>query len=118
MEKAIIGDFIYHIGKVIEVITSKGGIKSADTSVQAVVRMWDENLLILKVEKKIENYIKKGDIVLADYTPISDRSPYRKTTIIKILPAQQGEAIWNEFRIEYEKRREGGVKKQPMPYIR
>lgn len=118
MVKAIIGDFIYHVGKVIEVIPSKNGVKSADKSVQAVVRMWDENLLILKVEKKIEAVIKKDDIVIADYTPLSDRSPYRKMTIVKILPPEKGQSVWNAFREEYEKRKEGAIKKQPMPYIR
>jgi len=118
VKKAHTGDFIYHIGKVIEVISTKGGIKSADATTQAVVRMWDENLLILKVDKKLANGIKKDDYVLADYTPLSEQSPYRKMTIVKILPNEKGEMIWHEFRAEYERRKQGDIKRQPMPYIR
>lgn len=80
--------------------------------------MWDENLLILKVDKKISGKLKKGDIVLADYTPISDSSPYRRMIVTKIIPKERGESILGEFRSEHEKRKQGEVKRAPMPYIR
>jgi len=80
--------------------------------------MWDDNLIILRIEKKIGNKIKKGDFVLADYSPISDNSPYRKMIVTKILPKEKGEFIWGEFRSEYEKKRPGEARRQPMPYIR
>ncbi|MFH1221480.1 MAG: hypothetical protein V1492_00155 [Candidatus Micrarchaeota archaeon] len=87
---------------------------------EAVIRMWDENLLILKVDKKLEAVIKKDDFVLADYTPISDKSPYRKLLITKIIPKEKAMPIWNEFKEELEKKKDQGQRKmaQPSPYIR
>ena|GEM_PF-754710 len=117
-EQVITGDLIYHIGKVRDVLTGKG--KSADPAVQAVVKMWDGNLLILKVEKKIASKIKKDNFILADYSPLSDKSPYRRMTVIKILSSGQGESIWEEFTSELDRRKEQKQKvvRSPMPYIR
>ena len=108
--------FIYHIGRVIDVISGKG--KSADNTVQAIVRMWDGNLLILKVANKIAGKIKKDNFVIIDYSPISDKSPYRKMTIVKILSNDKGEAIWDEFKREFSRRKEHKIPKKQMPYIR
>ena len=51
---------MYHIGIVQHVILpDRKGVISADASVQAVVRMWDNNLLILLVDKRIGKKIRK-----------------------------------------------------------
>jgi len=119
-EQVITGDFIYHIGKVIDVLPAKG--KTADKTVQAVVKMWDGNLLILKVEKRISSKVRKKDFILADYSPVSDKSPYRRMSVVKILAERQGESIWNEFSSELSRRKEQkqqkAVRKPSMPYIR
>jgi len=97
---------MYHIGLVQYVISpSSKGMVSSDTSVQSVVRMWDENLLILGVDKKLLGKIRKGDYVLADYTPLSPESGHRKLTIIKILPSDEARMIWEEFQSEFERRK-------------
>ncbi|NYZ76983.1 hypothetical protein H0O02_01565 [Candidatus Micrarchaeota archaeon] len=90
---------MYHIGKTVEVISQAKDrrIKSADTKVQALVAMWDENMLVLEVDKKIAGALAAGDYVLADYSPVSEESPYRKMIITKILPAEKGRKIWDEF---------------------
>lgn len=87
------------------IISPGRGIVASDASVQAVVKMWDENLLILGVDKKIAKIVKKGDYVIADYTPLSDVSANRKLTLIKILPVETGSKIWAEFQDEYDRRR-------------
>jgi len=107
---------IYHIGKVMDVLPAKG--KTSDKTVQAVVKMWDGNLLILKVANKIDSKIKKDNFVLTDYSPLSDKSPYRRMTIVKILSDNQGESIWDEFKRELNRRKEQKIMKKPMPYIR
>jgi len=94
------------------VISPGKGIVGSDASVQAVVKMWDANLLILGVDRKLAKIVKKGDYVLADYTPLSDNSPNRKLLLIKILPVDAGSRIWAEFQDEYDRRR---AKPQPQP---
>ncbi len=97
---------MYHIGIVLYLISpDKNGVVSADDTVQTVVRMWDQNLLILLVDKKIAKKVKKGDYVLGDYTPISETSNHRKLLISKILSKHEGKEIWEEFEAEYHKQR-------------
>ncbi len=80
--------------------------------------MWDGNLLILKVASSISSKIKKNNYVLADYSPLSDKSPYRKMTVVKILSDSQGREIWSEFERELNRRSENKIVKKQMPYIR
>ncbi len=95
---------MYHIGIVLHVVGSGKGVVSADDSVQAVVRMWDSNLLILAVDGKIGGKVKKNDYVLADYTPLTPESGNRRMVIVKVLPETEGSKIWAEFSDEYGKR--------------
>jgi len=112
---------MYHIGIVEYMISpSQKGMVSSDDTVQAVVRMWDENLLILLVDKKICNKVKKGDYVLSDYTPMTPTSKHRKLYITKILPKDEGSKIWNEFQAEADRRKNMSKQLQESyaPYIR
>jgi hypothetical protein len=95
---------MYHIG-IVQHLISPGKAVSSDASVQAVVRMWDANLLILGVEKKIGRKVRKNDFVLADYTPLSPESNHRKLTIVKILPPEEGSRIWADFQDELDRKR-------------
>lgn len=113
---------MYHIGMIQYVILpDRKGVISADETVQAVVRMWDNNLLILLVDKKIGKRVKSGDYVLSDYTPMSPTSKHRKLYITKILPKNEGSKIWKEFEKEYT-RRKVAIQQQystpPVRYIR
>lgn len=97
---------MYHIGIIQHIVWSnKNGVISSDDSVQAVVRMWDDNLLILGVDSKLSKKVKKNDYVLADYTPLAAESRHRKLTVIKILPASEGSKIWGEFQDELDRRK-------------
>lgn len=97
---------MYHIGIIEYIVSPKTkGVVSADDSVQALVKMWDNNLLILPVHKKISSKIKKGQYVLNDYTPMSPTSRYRNLFVIKILPEKEGKAIWKRFQEEFERRK-------------
>lgn len=90
------------------VISNNKGTKGTD-STEAVIRMWDENLMILTVDKKISKNIKKGDYVIADYSPLSSQSPHRKMLITKILSSEEGGKIWLEFRNESDRRKMYGT---------
>ena len=60
---------MYHPGKVIAVLSARDKNISADNSVQATLRMWDENVLTMAVSPKIASKIREGDLVLVDYRP-------------------------------------------------
>ena len=117
---------MFHVGKVKRVISPKNkNVISADISIQASVKMWDENTLILEVDKKIAGKLKDGDFIVADYRPISGESPYRKMAICKILRGEIGKKLFKEFNEEFQnkkkKKEEASVQVQtpsPMPYIR
>jgi hypothetical protein len=116
---------MFHIGKVKKMILpKKKDVISADTSVQAMVRMWDDNLLLLEVDSKIAEKIKDNDHVIADYRPVANDSPHRKMLIIKIIKGELGKKIFKEFREEFEKRKQKAQaasheqSESPMPYIR
>ncbi|MBN1170226.1 hypothetical protein JXA56_04320 [Candidatus Micrarchaeota archaeon] len=97
---------MYHIGIVENIVSPKTkGVVSADDSVQALIKMWDNNLLILPVHRKISGSIKKGDYVLNDYTPMSPTSRYRNLFVIKILSEKEGKQIWQKFQEELERRK-------------
>ncbi|MEW6722446.1 MAG: hypothetical protein AB1324_04235 [Candidatus Micrarchaeota archaeon] len=83
----------------------KNGVLSADASVQALVTMWDRNLLILGVERRLAKAIKNGDYVLVDYRPVSPQSRQRKLSVMKILPPSEGSKIWGAFQDELERRK-------------
>ncbi len=114
---------MYHIGVIQNVLSPRSkGMVSSDSSTQAVVRMWDENLLILGVDKKISARVKKGDYVLADYSPLAPESGHRRLCITKIIPSEMGRLVWNTFQGEFERRKNIGQQPQPQPgqmrYIR
>lgn len=93
----------YHVGRVLEILSEKD-TESSDLSVQAVVETWDENIITYLVDPKIKDKIKVGDIVLIDYNP-TEKQPFRpKEIIIKILPNEKGEKIWNYYKEFFRKR--------------
>ena len=98
---------MYHIGKIVEVISHAKDkkMKSADKTVQAVVRMWDENMLILEVDNKIAKNILPGDYVIVNYSPMGPSAHHRKMLITKVLSRDKGKKIWNEFTKELSRKK-------------
>ena len=99
--------FMYHPGKVIAVISPKEkGVASSDTSVQATMRMWDENVLTMLVAPKIAPRVREGDIVLADYRPEQGMTvPVPRHTVVKILYGKTADKVWREYREVHDKRK-------------
>ena len=112
---------MYHPGKVVAVLSpSDKGIMSADASVQATLRMWDENVLTMLVSPKLASKVKEGDIVLCDYRPEEKMSvPVPRNVVVKILRGKQAEKMWAEYREVHEKksRRESKEKQSQQSYI-
>lgn len=105
---------MYHPGKVIAVLSPKDkGTLSSDASVQATLRMWDENVLTMEVEQKIAGRLSAGDIVLADYRPMKGLSvPVPRNIVVKILKGKQADAMWREYKEVHEKRRRHDIKEK------
>lgn len=109
---------MYHPGKVLEIIsTNNKDIKASDETTQAVVEMWDENQLTFLVEQKLSKKVKKGDVVLVDYTPISEKIPLPKHLIVKVINGKTGLSIWNSYKRYHDKNRQAMTKnmQQNMP---
>ena len=101
---------IFHPGKVLDVYFDgkrflKGRSKKDFSEVHALVEMWDENIFFLKVSPVIAGKIKKDDIVLVDYAPISDKIPIPKQLICKILSISQGNFLWQTFKDKFKKKK-------------
>ena len=112
---------MYHPGKVIAVLSpSDKGVTSADASVQATIRMWDENVLTMLVEPKIAAKIREGDMVLCDYRPQEGLSvPVPRNVVVKILKGKAADKMWHEYRevFDKKKRHEGKEKEAQQSYI-
>ena len=107
MDRQIGSGKMYHPGKIIAVISTRDkNVVSSDNTVQATLRMWDENVLTMRVEAKIASKVKEGDIVLADYRPETGMSvPVPRNVVVKIIRGKTAEKIWHEYREIYEKRK-------------
>lgn len=105
----------YHVGKVLEIFYSKDrDIESSDSSVQALVETWDENVITYSVDPRLVNDLKVGDVVLIDYNPTSTQ-PFRpKMLIVKILKGEKAKKTWDSYKEYYKKRPRKRVK-TPMP---
>jgi len=112
---------MYHPGKVIAVLSPKDkGVSSSDASVQATMRMWDENVLTMEVSPKIASKIREGDLVLCDYRPQKGLSvPVPANIIVKILKGKSAEKMWQEYREVHDKKkkREHTEKEAQQSYI-
>lgn len=112
---------MYHPGKVIAVISpSDKGVLSSDSSVQATMKMWDDNVLTMLSEPKIARKIREGDIVLCDYRPERKMTvPVARNIIVKILRGRIADKVWREYREVQEKRKrhETPDKAAPQSYI-
>jgi ADP-ribose pyrophosphatase YjhB (NUDIX family) len=98
---------MYHPGKVVAVLSAKDrNIVSSDNSVQATLRMWDENVLTMAVAPRLALKIREGDLVLVDYRPQEGLSvPVPRNVIVKILRGRTSEKMWMEYREVYDKRK-------------
>ncbi|OIO41112.1 hypothetical protein CO154_02810 [Candidatus Pacearchaeota archaeon CG_4_9_14_3_um_filter_31_7] len=91
---------LYHPGKIIEVVKRKG----KKTEVFALLEMWDENIFTFDVSSDISTKIKKGDYVLVDYTPISEKVPVPKQIVKVILSEDEGKKVWKYYKDYFEKK--------------
>ena len=103
---------MYHVGKVVKILSPENKeVEAADNSIQALVDMWDENLLTLDVDAKLSKAVREGDIVVVDYHPVSPRFPAPRMVVTKILHGDVAEKTWREYKEYFEKMK----KRLPSP---
>jgi len=106
----------YHPGKVLQVYPPKhASVTAADESTQALVRMWDENVLTVGVEKKLVDHLRIEDTVLIDYNPISDKCTVPKMLITKILKGTLAEETWKVYDEYHKNKQEEKPDIVPLP---
>ena len=96
---------MFHPGIIIEVFKKEKNVKSKDSSVQAALEMWDENIVTMNVNSKIADNLKKGDLVLADYNPVSDKVAVPRFEVVKILKGTKGKDMWNKYKAFLRKKK-------------
>jgi len=74
---------MYHVAKVLKVISTNRDVISADNYTQAMLEMWDENVITVLVHPMLAKEIKENDIVLVDYRP-KKGSPAPNMVVCKI----------------------------------
>lgn len=101
---------MYHIGKVVEVfIGDDKSVFGFDNSAQALLDMWDENMITVAIDSHITKSIKKDDIVLVDYTPVQTGQP--RMVIVKILRGDVAKRTWKQYKDHFERLRAKGPAK-------
>ena len=102
----------FHPGKILTIYKPKSkDVISADTTTQAMIEMWDENILTFTVDPKISTKIKKNDIIIVDYNPTSEKMQIPKTIITKILRGKTADETWKKYK-EYFKKKQSQAKRQ------
>jgi len=94
---------MYHPGIVLDILSPEDrNVVAVDSTMQAVLKMWDENLITVLVDAKIGKRLKKKDVVLVDYRPIPNtNAPNLK--VIKILKGSLAKAIWETYQNHFRK---------------
>jgi hypothetical protein len=93
---------MYHPGKVLSVFSPRDAdVVSSDTGTQATLSMWDGNLITVLVHRNLADELKKDDVVLVDYRPMSTTLPVPKMVVTKILKGEHATETWKR----YEERR-------------
>jgi hypothetical protein len=103
----------FHPGKVMDIYTgSDKAIGAADSSVQAMIKMWDGHTLVINVDPKLKG-LKQGDIVLVDYYPSEKfKNPVPKILITKILRGDKARKIVNEYKDYFKRTRKMGKRQE------
>ncbi len=106
---------MYHPGKVLGIFRSKEkDVKSSDESTQALIEMWDENIFTLLVDPKIAKSLKEKDVVLVDYSPISEKMPVAKQTVKKIVYKKKAKKLWDDYKEYARKKKKESATKAPI----
>lgn len=100
---------MFHFGKVLFVYSpGDKNVVSSDNSMQATLRMWDENIVTANVADALASKLKVEDIVLVDYSPVPGSGAPR-FLVSKILKGRIAKESWDVYADFLDKK-----KKPPM----
>ena len=85
---------VYHPGKVLEMFPKRG----KEDDAQAMVEFWDENLSIVRLDRRIDGAVKKGDLVLVDYYPSEIKPHNPKWVAVKVVEAKKSDIVWKRYK--------------------
>src|SRR3989338_6489440 len=102
---------MFHIGKVIEIISpEEKGSKSAENTTHALLEMWDENMIIFRVNPGIAKEIKEGSYVLVDYSPVPVAgAPVPRHEVVSIVNEAKGKKILAKLQDSLEERKRSRI---------
>jgi hypothetical protein len=103
---------MYHPGKVIEVFSKSKNVHSSDSTTQAMLEMWDENLITVLVEKKLNKQMKKQDVVLVDYRPMNDK-PVPRLIVVKVLKGKTATDTWKTYKDHHKNKKSSPTPQMP-----
>jgi hypothetical protein len=102
----------YHIGKITQIFARSKHSSVADPSIQALVEMWDDGVMIVDVHPALHENIEKGKYALIAY---EFQTPQLSTnTIIKLIDSDVGEDTWKRMRQFHERRKKAMAVAQGM----
>lgn len=113
---------MYHPGRVIEVFSTRDkNIESIDNTTQAMVEMWDDNLITVLVEPHLGDKVRKEDVVLVDYRPLPNVTVPRMT-VVKVLKGTLARQAWTTYRDHFMKKNQRSTipltrAKTKQPYV-
>ncbi|MCX6778491.1 MAG: hypothetical protein NT157_06460 [Candidatus Micrarchaeota archaeon] len=112
---------MYHPGKIVKVFApGRKEVISAGGATLALVAMWDDNIMTLEIDKKIEKKVGEGDVVLVDYGPMGKIGvPVPRQVITTVLKGETARQTWEKYK-KYNDGRKGGQPNAmpPMPVPR
>ncbi len=96
---------MYHVGRVMELFSGEDkGIVAFDNSTQALLDMWDENLITVGIDPHLSKAIKQQDVVLVDYTQ-TPTGP--RMIVVKVLRGDLAKRTWKQYKDHLIKMRAG-----------
>lgn len=107
---------MFHVGKILILFSPKDkNIISSNTTVQATIKMWDDNIITGEVEPDLVEKVKVGDTVIVDYAPLPN-TPAPRMTVTKILKGEAAKKIMKIYEEYYESKRKSPAQQQaPFP---
>ena len=98
---------MYHPGKVLDVFNPKDkNIKCAEGTTQALIEMWDENMIIFRASAQIAKDVKEGQHVLVDYSPVPvGGAPVPRHEIVAIISEAKGKKMLAKLKDSAEEKR-------------
>jgi hypothetical protein len=93
----------YHVGKIDQLFTKRDSLGASDVSVQALLEMWDEGIMVVDVHPSLAEKAATGQFVLVEYDVQGPQIV--QNTVTKLLDSKIGDSAWKRMKQFHEKRK-------------